>query len=86
MTIQILDALRAAVDAKAAYWDRMHELEAALGCEDPPDRVNNHLVDYVDGLAFNVDVPGDVEWIDGVMADEMEAKVRELQAREGNHG
>lgn len=76
----ILEALRAAADAKAAYWDRMNELEAALGCPDPIDSVNDYLVDHVDDLAVNVTSPGDVAWISENSADEV---VREVAALEG---
>lgn len=74
----VLEALRAAVDAKVAYWDRMKELEEALDCEDPIDSVNNYLVDRVDILAVNVDEPGDVDWIDQATANEVVAEVKRL--------
>jgi hypothetical protein len=75
---EVLDALRAAADAKAAYWDSMEALEQALRCEDPIDSVNNFLVDRVDTLAINVNVPGDVDWIDQDTADEVAAEVKRL--------
>jgi hypothetical protein len=62
----------------------MNELETVLGCEDPPASINNLLVERVDDLAVAVDEPGDVEWINGVMAGELETEVRALQAREGD--
>jgi hypothetical protein len=74
----VLEALRAAVDAKAAYWDRMHELEAALGCEDPIDKVNDLLVDQIDSMAVNVNCPGDVTWITEEDAADLQGNVQRL--------
>ena len=47
-----LNALRAAVLAKLAYWDAMHALEQALQPEKEfSDRASDRLVDFVDNLA-----------------------------------
>lgn len=47
-----LNALRAAVLAKLAYWDAMHALEQALQPEEEfSDRASDRLVDFVDNLA-----------------------------------
>jgi len=84
MTTAILHALRAAVDAKAAYWDRMNELEAALNCEDPPDDINNYLVEHVDDLAVNVREPGDVGWINEIYAENVAQEVARLAGEAGD--
>jgi hypothetical protein len=52
-----LDALRAAVMAKLAYWDAMSHLEKAFDIEDPMDDVNDAVVDNIDWLASAM--PGD---------------------------
>lgn len=53
-----LNALRAAVLAKLAYWDAMHALEHALQPEKEfSDRASDRLVDFVDNLACGMPDP-----------------------------
>lgn len=53
----MIDILRNAIEAKIAYWDAMNELEEALGfpAGDIPDKLNNDLIDFVEGMAVSFD-------------------------------
>jgi hypothetical protein len=45
--------LEEAILAKCEYWDKMRELEQALGLDDVPDTINNFMHELVEMYAVN---------------------------------
>ena len=67
------DLLRAAVVARAAYWDVERELEKALGfVDDVPDDAADYISDQIGMLATSVDSGDACTWIGDTVFAEFE--------------
>ncbi len=71
-----LELLRAAVAAKIAYWNANRALELALGFDDVPDGVDEHIENTISSLAAARD---DVSWIDEVELAELVDPLGEIE-------